>query len=679
MAEMTIDQQQALAMAQARRLRAEAEAKNAVEPVEYVRVAPWSDENVKVSDQDGNLSTDNTIRSLATGVPIVGGVLNRLDAATNATLAPFIDPLLPDSFQKLPGETWDDRYKQALSIQAGKDKAFHDEHPYTDTALNVVGGVAGTIPAVMAAPAAFGVRGGGLVAKSLVSGATGAGIGATDASVRSDGDIDKTKMGLLIGGGTGLLGPAVGKVVGKGVRAVADAFRSRRAAKLAEMPADAFGYIRRAITDDGLDASGLQQRLADLGPEAMLADVGPNLQRQAGALAATPGRGQEIVRDALKERAAGANARIRSSVDENLGPARLPSALDAEAAANQQAVRPAYRQAFEQARPYDVGPIAADLERQIQTLRGDPQRALQRVRGMLDVHGSNVLDTNPVTMFNTRQAIDGMLATEADPKVIAVLTDARQMIDDGLTRAVPQIKEADASFAELARQREAVKRGQQVLDSGRTAPRPQELAQEVQEGALPQGMQIGPSAVPLRLSQGARAEIERIVGTNANDVQALNRLIKGEGDWNRDRLATLFGPEKANRLFKVLESERVFADTNNVVTRNSESAARLAAQNELGGAGEMAFGTKEAFKAGGVKGILRSYAADKVDDVVKALMSSDTGNVTRESVARALVSPQSQKIIQAMLAARGIGGGPPLLVNPLVRSALLAGGTTGAR
>lgn len=649
-------------------------------PVQYVPVAPWDNDPVAAAAQDGSLSVENAMRSVARGVPIVGGALNRINAATNATLAPLFDPLLPDSFQKLDGGTWDERYDQALAIQDGKDQAFHEEHPYVDTGLNIAGGVAGTIPAVMAAPAAFGAGGGGLLLRSGISAATGAGIGGTDAAVRSDGDLRDTAMGAAAGFGMGLIGPAVGKAVGAGARAVMDKYRNWNAAKIANINPNAFTFLRRALTDDGLDAAAVQQRMGDMGRDAMLADLGPNLQKQAGAIAATPGRGQEIVRSALGDRSTGANPRINATIDDSFGPARVPSALDAEAASNQLALSPAYRDAFAQARPYDVGPIASDLERQINVLRGDPQRALQRVRGMLNIHNSNVLDTNPVTMFNTRQAIDGMLKTEADPKVIAALTDARQMIDDGLTRAVPQIKEVDASFAELARQREAVSRGQQVLDSGRTAPRPQELAQEVQEGALPQGMQVGPSAVPLRLSQGARAEIERIVGTNANDIVAMNRLIKGEGDWNRSRLATLFGPEKADKVFKVLENERIFADTANTVTRNSESAARIAAQNELGGAGGGGFGLKESFKAGGVRGAARSLAMDKVEDIAKALLP-DGSSAARESLATTLVDRQQDnldKIIRALRASENIGR-TPALIDPVVKALLLTGGSAGTR
>lgn len=648
MAEMTIEQQQALAMAQARRLRAEAEAKNAAPPAD-----------------DGLSMARTATGGLIEGIPIVGPIIRGgVDRAAAATIAGLTD------------ETYDSALKR---IQEGTE-AEKAANPKTDLAAQITGGVAGTIPAVMAAPAAFGAGGGGLLLRSAASGATGLGIGGADAAVRSGGDLRDTAVGAGAGLVLGAAGPTVAKAVGAGTRAVMDKYRNWNAAKVAQIRPDAFTFLRRAITDDGLDAAGVQQRLAEMGPDAMLADLGPNLQKQAGALATTPGRGQQIVRSALEDRAAGANARINSTIDENFGPARIPSALDAEAARNQVAVGPAYRDAFAQARPYDVGPIASDLERQINVLRGDPQRALQRVRGMLNIHNSNVLDTNPVTMFNTRQAIDGLLKTEADPKVIAALTDARQMIDDGLTRAVPQIKEADATFAELARQREAVARGQQVLDSGRTAPRPQELVQEVEQGVQPQGMQIGPSAVPLRLSQGARAEIERIVGTNSNDIVAMNRLIKGEGDWNRSRLATLFGPEKADRVFKVLENERIFADTANTVTRNSESAARIAAQNELGGAGGGGFGLKESFKAGGVRGAARSFAMDKIEDIAKALLPDGSASA-REGLATALVDRQGNGLtnIVRALAASGNMGKTPALVDPVVKALLLTSGSAGTR
>jgi hypothetical protein len=192
---------------------------------------------------------------------------------------------------------------------------------------------------------------------------------------------------------------------------------------------------------------------------------------------------------------------------------------------------------------------------------------------MLNAAGTDQLDTSASTLFQTRQAIDGLLATENNPRAIGELTAARKAVDAELARAVPGVKDVDGMFQELARQRDALQRGGQVLDSGKTATRPSELAQEITDAANPAGTFVGPSAGPMRMREGARAEIERIVGTNANDVVALNKALRSEGDWNRDKLRLLFGQDKADRMLKVLDAERVMEATRNRVVGNSETQA----------------------------------------------------------------------------------------------------------
>jgi hypothetical protein len=130
----------------------------------------------------------------------------------------------------------------------------------------------------------------------------------------------------------------------------------------------------------------------------------------------------------------------------------------------------------------------------------------------------------------------------------------------------------------------------------------------------------------------------------------------------------------------VLENERVFADTANTVTRNSESAARIAAQNELGGAGGGGFGLKESFKAGGVRGAARSFAMDKIEDIAKALLP-DGSAAAREGLATALVERQGNDLANVVraLAASGNIGKTPALVDPVVKALLLTSGSAGTR
>ncbi|CCE94653.1 hypothetical protein SFHH103_00149 [Sinorhizobium fredii HH103] len=592
---------------------------------------------------------------------------------------PVVGPMLLGAAQRgaagvsslINGESYGENLKEAQALTETAQR----QHPYMATGGKVAGAVTGTIPMVVAAPAAFGAGAGNLAVRSAASGATGAGIGGLDAAVRSGGDPDEIWSGTKWGGIAGLAGPAVGMAVGAGVRKVIDGVKTSQAAKAAGTNSAAVKKLAKTIIGDQLDEAAMRGRLADLGPEGMIADLGPNTQAQAAALAATPGRGQQIMRSALEARQAGANARLASAVDDTMGRNVVPSTIERGTETNQQMLSPLYRDSFQGAQPYDITPIADDLERSIGTLRGDAQRALQRVRGMLNDHGTDMVSNNPNVMFETRQAIDGMLKSEANPKVISALTETRQMLDDALTRAVPRIKEADAAYAELARQREALQRGQSVLDHGRTAPRPAELAAEVQQGALPQGMQIGPSAVPLRLSQGARAEVDRILGSNANDISRLNKLIKSEGDWNRARLATLFGQEKADRLFQVLDNELTFARTRDVVTRNSETARRQQHLADLGGESDPNF-ARQAYAAGGVKGAVRAGGIKLVDKLANMILAGQK-EARDATLAEAMVSNRAA-LVDALAQAQRTGQ-PPALVDALTKAILIGGGTAGAR
>lgn len=422
--------------------------------------------------------------------------------------------------------------------------------------------------------------------------------------------------------------------------------------------------IIKQMQRDGMTPTQINARLAELGPDATLMDVGPNLRQEGQRIFAKGGRGRGIIDEVLTPRDQGANARIRGDVDATLGPAPVPSQIEQGIATNQGALGPSYEAALRNGRRVDTGTIAGQLESDIVNLRGAAQQAAQRVRGMLNVNGTPELDPNPRTLFETRKAIDGMLATEADPNAIRVLSRTRADVDQVLARTVPGIKDVDAQFSELARQQGALGRGQQSLDSGRTAPRPTELADEFQQGALPQGTQVGPSAVPLRLREGARAEMDRIIGTNANDRVALQRLIKGEGDWNRARLGTLFGQDRADRLISVLDRERTFAETSNRIMKNSATAERLPE-----GSGPV-FGVREGLMAGGVKGAAYSAAVRGVEKAVEKIGLRNTA-ASDANVAGLLTTQDRNRIVTALIKANDGKPVSQAQIENAVRAALI--------
>jgi hypothetical protein len=165
------------------------------------------------------VTTNNVVRSAATGVPILGGLMNKLDAATNAALAPALNRFFaPDD--QLSEPTFGERYAHSLRDQEGADKRFATEHPVVDTAAQLAGGIASTAPFMAAAPTAFGLT--GTLPQMVRNGAiSGAALSGADAAVRGENVGEAATVGGIIGGAAGPVGKGVGKVVA----AVADRVR----------------------------------------------------------------------------------------------------------------------------------------------------------------------------------------------------------------------------------------------------------------------------------------------------------------------------------------------------------------------------------------------------------------------------------------------------------------------
>jgi hypothetical protein len=156
--------------------------------------------------------TEGVGRSFAEGVPILGGLANKLDAATNAALAPIADRFLPDSFEKLPEATFGERYQHALDIQNRKSKTFETEHPVASTAAGITGGIASTLPLAATTTGAklLGLTGETLPAQMGFGAASSGVIGGIDALVRGENPASAGLIGAAAGGIT----PGAAKAVG---------------------------------------------------------------------------------------------------------------------------------------------------------------------------------------------------------------------------------------------------------------------------------------------------------------------------------------------------------------------------------------------------------------------------------------------------------------------------------
>jgi hypothetical protein len=482
-------------------------------------------------------------------------------------------------------------YDASRDAYRKNDAAAEAAHPWAFGGGKLAGNVAGAAPAMMAAPGLFGLGAGAALGTRVGMGALSGGVmGAAQGLGEGEGSFGKQAWSLGTGaaGGFALGGvaPVAGQLIGRAAAPIIQRFADARA----PVP----GVSNQAATflaEDFNNAGGrgaIEQRLATLGPEARLFDASPSFEGSAQGLVVRP-ETREMITTPVVARKQGANQRLATDLDANLGPAPQPSAIQAGIEQGQTALQPEYQRVLANAARVDNLSLAARLEQGILNTRGDAQRAMRDVRGMLDIPGvPGTLDQNPRSLLSTRQAIDGRLATETDPNTIRVLSSARAEIDGELARAVPGIKDVDGKFAELARQNEGLQRGSQVLDGGKTAIRPADLAQEITTAAQPQGTMVGPSAVPFRVQQGTRAEIDRLVGTKANDLVALKQAVKGEGDWNRAKLSQLFGPDEAGRVFASVDREAAFDAAYNRLTQNSMTELRRQAAERFAPAGERA-------------------------------------------------------------------------------------------
>ncbi|MDE1991670.1 MAG: hypothetical protein KGI75_04170 [Rhizobiaceae bacterium] len=490
------------------------------------------------------------------GIPVVGPYIRRgTEMAAAGTVAALTD------------QSYDDVMKRIDAMNAGEKAA----NPWVDTGSRVAGGVAGTVPMMMAAPAAFGVGAGSLPLRIAASTGTGGVLGGADAAVRSDGDAGQTALGAGIGMGAGFVGPLAGRAVGAGVRWA----RGATDDALSGISKPAQQYIESTIGDPAR-MSALQSNLSGLGDQAMLADVSPSWVGVARGAAAQPSMRDQIV-NALVERAQGAPARLRSDADQFLGPRVVPSQIEAGLENGRSQFAQLYGPVMADAQGVNTQPLADDLDALATNLRGPARQAVTRVRGYLNVPGETVggqpvLDPNPQALRATREAIDGLMEGEVNPQVVRQLTAARNQVDDVLADAAPGIKDVDARMHELYRQSEGLQQGRPILSNEAGALRPEEVQQMFVNGSIPQGQMIGPSAEAARMRDSVRGEFDRIVGTKANDATALKNTVRGEGDWNRDKLAYLYGPDNSKGILDAIDREVAFNDTANRVTRGSDTA-----------------------------------------------------------------------------------------------------------
>ncbi len=155
--------------------------------------------------QQEGLTGDNIVRSVAQGVPLLGGLMDRFAAGADAITQPVLG-------RGSDAATLADRYAANRAAEDAKTTAFGQQHPIASTAANITGGIAATIPVAATATGArlLGLTGqtlGGQVARGAVANAA---LSGADAAIRGE----PIGQSALIGGAIGAAVPVAARAIG---------------------------------------------------------------------------------------------------------------------------------------------------------------------------------------------------------------------------------------------------------------------------------------------------------------------------------------------------------------------------------------------------------------------------------------------------------------------------------
>lgn len=337
--------------------------------------------------------------------------------------------------------------------------------------------------------------------------------------------------------------------------------------------------VADALRRDGLGAQQINEGVAALGPGGRVMDLGPSTQGLTTAIARTPGEGQSNITNFLRERAFEARDRIQPQVDDILGPSLSTGQFSANLRDLRSATSPLYNTAFDNASPVNVQPIVSSVDDLIGQTVGTGQSRLQSVRNMFQ--SGDALTEDPRILFAIRNEIDDLLDSPDVGRVASNLRDVRAAVDAELAAKVPGIKDADARWQEIARQQEGFDSGRSIFQQGQEAVDPRDLGPRLEQGVVPAGQFIGPSGETFALSQGARNELDRLIGTGSQNRTNLATAIRGDGSWNRQKLSQLFGEEKADQIIRLFDSEARMAQTEAQAIGGSVTASAQAAQRSI--------------------------------------------------------------------------------------------------
>ena len=386
--------------------------------------------------------------------------------------------------------------------------------------------------------------------------------------------------GAAAGGVVGAAAPVIGNAIGRAV----DFVRNRTSP-------DAFSTLPR-LTQRNLeqvardaDLPRVQSEASRLGPNAMLADVSPDMRLVAQNAATRPGV-SPIVADPLRARDAARNERLTDALNQSFGRNIDRTVVNDRLAG----LRESAGNEFERLAASSRNDMPAfNVLSTIDSIKTSPTgrnpgvaRSLSDIEKVLTNPQTGVVGRSASEFHAARRLADEIYNDSTSGSVKASVDAIRKNLDASLRQGVSGWPAADARFSDIAKRQEAFQNGQTVFNTGREALRPDEYSRYL-SGLNPWQNKLE--------RVGARAELDRLAGQSNNDLSAFNNALKLPGDDPARKMQLLFGDDPTRRFYNAKEAENIFADTKRMVLDGSQTAQRQGAARLLnegsqpGGAG----------------------------------------------------------------------------------------------
>lgn len=540
------------------------------------------------SEKAADIAKSAAVGPLKGAISMVGAIPDIASTMKDAANTYIFDPV----FNAISGPPKEgpkpfdiNEYAGSSGIRRGVEKVTGPLYEPKSTEGKFAQAATEAVPAALIGP-------GSTAAKTMIG--LGSGLGGEGFAQRFEGT-PYEPWARLVGGIIGGVGTAAG---GKGIESV----RNYAAAKSAGQDlGDILGTeaikpsaVRRAAqsaADDELTITGTQQTQAKLGPEAMVMDLGRQMQGRAEAVSLHPGKAQNAVLDAVEGRTgefgSGARSRIEDTLNTHLGPnENVVKLMDDVDELIRQRAAPAYEQVMTD---YPVVNVPGEL-----TSRPAIAQAMKGAESLAKNYGEKLAVTEQRASATSGdfpimesvqipaktslkywdyvkkgldQRINGMMRNGFDDLSSADKADLGGLLDSKKALVNHLDNVTGGAYADARRIAATKPELHEAMDFGRSIFNSKLLPEEV--AAHIDGLSIPAQAMA---QVGARRELARVLDSSRNDGAKARSFLDTNN--NRQKIASLFGEDAALAIENRVAAENTFQNATESIARNSRTVRR---------------------------------------------------------------------------------------------------------